>query len=235
MRRTIPVILAVLVLTLPGCSKEDKAQVSAEIKSYTTELVQGDAVMVRHQIKPAFDANGRLSSIFTESYMFSKEGATESYSKSTTTYVYAESSHTAVEIDIMEGDLAFFDKPTVMELTFDNRWKLATAYFDLLKTTNSFEYDGERMTRYTNSGISHETPFDITWKDGDIVGIVDESATITITYLPDENPFKKGIDPSLDNLLPNFYTYRMTGSHSAHLPASCPCSKPCSLAKSMVF
>lgn len=212
--------MAALALIFSGCSKENKEQAPADIKSYTKELVQGDVVKVRHQIVPSYDSKGRLSSLLTESNMLSNEGAVESSSKSETTFVYAESLHAAVEIDVLEGDLAFLDKPTVTELSFDDSWKLKSSYYDLLESTYSFEYDGDLMTRYITSGISHDTPFDITWKDGDIVSITDESATVTITYLPDENPFKKGIDPTLDNLLPNYYTYRMTGSHTAHLPAS---------------
>ena len=218
MRNTVLLNLAVLSLVIAGCGKEEKAKVSSEIRSYIMELVQDGAVSVRHQIEPAFDANGRLSSIVTESRTLNKDGETKSLSKSTSTYVYAESFHTAAEVNVLEGDLAFFEKPTVMELTFDEGWKLTEAYFDQLQSTESYEYDGDRMTRYTHSGISHETPTDITWKDGDIVSIADDSATATITYLPEENPFKKGIDPTLDNLLPVYYTYMITGSHSAHLP-----------------
>lgn len=219
MKRTIPAIMAICILTLSGCSKEEKEQVPTQIKSYTKELVQRDVVSVRNQIVPTFDSNGRLSSISTDSYMLSDEGTVKSFSKSTTTYVYDESAHTAVETDIMEGELAsIVDEPMVTELTFDNSWKLTSTYFSMLESTYTFGYDGDRMTQYTSRGLSHEVPYDITWKNGDIVSIADESETITITYLPDGNPFKKGIDPTLDNLLPNYYTYRMTGINCTHLP-----------------
>ena len=218
MRRTIPAIMAALVLILSGCSKEDREQATAVIKTYTKELVQSNVVSVRHQLVPAFDAKGRLCSMIIDSEYFSKEGEVTSSSKSTIAYAYDESAHTALEMNLLEGELAFFDGPTVMELSFDNNWKLTSTYFAELESSDTFEYDGDRMIRHTSKGLSHETPFDITWKDGDIVSIVDESATITITYLPDGNPFKKGIDPTLDNLLPDYCTYSMTGAHSAHLP-----------------
>lgn len=93
--------MAICILTLSGCSKEEKEQVPTQIKSYTKELVQRDVVSVRNQIVPTFDSNGRLSSISTDSYLLSDEGTVKSSSKSTTTYVYDESAHTAVETDIM--------------------------------------------------------------------------------------------------------------------------------------
>lgn len=212
--------MAVLVLTLWGCSKEDKAKVPAEIKSYTM-LVQRGAVATKHQIVPEFNSNGRLSKMTTESFRIEKGQTTMTkYDETTTTYAYDESAYTAVQTDVIEGELTFLGDQFVTILTFDGSWKLKTSYLDLLEATDSYEYDGDRMIRYTSKGISHETPFDITWKNGDIVSIVDESATITITYLPEENPFKSGIDPTLDNLMPDHYTYRMTGIHSAHLPAT---------------
>lgn len=222
MKRIIPACIAALAIIISSCSKEEKP-VSPVIKSYSRSLIQNETVTVRHDIVPVYDPAGRISSVSSTSYIYStQENALKPNSSSTSSYTYNEFDHTAVRVDRSEGELDFFGAPTVTNLTFDEKWKLTSSFFELadLKSTESYTYQEDRVTSFVKGGTTYETTYTVKWENGDIVSIADDSETITISYLPDENPFKKGMDPILFDVTSDNYMYRMTGSHSAHLPAS---------------
>ena len=222
MKRIIPACIAALAIISSSCSKEQKP-VSPVIKSYSHSLFQNGIATVRHDIVPVFDPAGRISSVSTTSYIYSsEEKALKQNSTSTSSYTYNEFDHTAVRIDKTEGELDFFGAPTVTSLAFDDRWKLTSSSFELadLKSTESYTYQEDLVTSFVKGGSTYENTYTVSWENGDIVSIAEETETITISYLPEENPFKDGIDPTLFDVTSDNYMYRMTGRHSAHLPAS---------------
>lgn len=222
MKRTLLACTAAAVLVITGCNKDDK-QVSTVIKSYSHSLVQNGIVTALHDKVPVFDEKGRISTVTTDSYFTSdKDNILKLQSHSTSTYTYNESGHTGVRVDNTDGELDFSGIPTVTTLSFDDSWNLSSSVFELseLRSVESYTYEACRVTSFTRGGTTYENTYTVTWENGDIVSLASDAETITISYLPEENPFKEGLDPTLFDITSDNYMYRLTGSHSAHLPAS---------------
>ena len=212
MKKAILFILAAAALTMAGCTKDDTKVSQPAVKSLSMDTISGGVSILTSTTTPTYDANGRLIGLYTEV----NSPSIGNISKSTTTFEYDDASHTAVVTSNTESQLS--DGPYTTNYHFDSNWKVLEIRNDEGYGL-TYTYDGDRLYSFSRSvSMVKSSEWTITWTGDDITKIVDESATTTLTYTTEANPFTKGLDPIGDDLLTTESLLGLTGRRTAHLP-----------------